>query len=108
LERGHLLAHGSPRELAEKYRAGTQLELEISTSTLDKAISILGEHSSLQVQSIRGNLLQVKGLERAKIPDLIKRLIYADVELYRIQPDEATLEDVYFALHLDNNRERYG
>lgn len=105
LEHGRVLAQGSPRELVDKYRAGTQLEIEISPGMLDKAMAALERIPSLQVQRGADNLLQVTGLTRTGVPDLIKRLIQADVDIYRVQPDEVTLEDVYFALHSDNHME---
>jgi ABC-2 type transport system ATP-binding protein len=81
------------------------LEIEISPGMLDKAMAALERIPSLQVQRGADNLLQVTGLTRTGVPDLIKHLIQADVDIYRVQPDEVTLEDVYFALHSDNHME---
>ena len=43
-------------------------------------------------------MLRVLGTARADVPTLIAALTGAGVQLYRVEPDEASLEDVYFAL----------
>jgi ABC-2 type transport system ATP-binding protein len=43
--------------------------------------------------------LTVTGIGREAIPDLVARLVAAGVRIYRVAPHEPTLEDVYFALH---------
>lgn len=106
LEQGRLLAQGSPGELASRYSAGTHIELEVSETTIQKAISTLEQLPDLHVHRSTVNVLQIAGAEHAGIPGLIKSLVLAGVDLYRVQPDEITLQDVYFALHHDENRER--
>ncbi len=106
LEHGRVLALGSPAELTHKYSAGAQLEMEISKESIGKAIEILEEIPQIHINQTADILLQITGAARTDIPGLIKILTRADVNLYRVQPVEPTLQDVYFALHRNNNMER--
>jgi hypothetical protein len=45
-----------------------------------------------------GRLLAT-GLGEVDVPTLLAELDRAEVRMYAITPDDATLEDVYFALH---------
>ena len=47
----------------------------------------------------RGDALVVGGMDREKVPDLVAALVAAGVRIYRVAPQEPSLEDVYFALH---------
>jgi ABC-2 type transport system ATP-binding protein len=47
----------------------------------------------------RGDALVVGGIDREKVPELVAALVAAGVRIYRVVPQEPSLEDVYFALH---------
>jgi len=42
--------------------------------------------------------ITLHGAGRADVPQLIRAAVQQGLELYRIQPEAPTLEDVYFAL----------
>ena len=44
------------------------------------------------------------GIARDAIPELIGTLSAAGVRIYRVNPREPSLADVYFALHEEANR----
>lgn len=45
----------------------------------------------------------VAGIRRDQIPDILAALIAENIRVYRVEHDEPTLEDVYFALHTPQN-----
>lgn len=106
LEHGRVLAQGSPAELAEKFATRAQFELEVSPATMEAAISVVSQLAGIHHRRIAENRLQLSGAAHHAVPDLIKRLALAGVDIFKVQPDEATLEDVYFALHRGNNQEQ--
>lgn len=96
LERGRLLALGTPTELASAL--GSRLELELSADTLERALTFLKDNGLTFTVEPPDSVL-ITGLERERIPDFIVRLIETGVRIYRVSPQGASLEDVYFALH---------
>ena len=49
------------------------------------------------MQSENGGLA-ISGVARARIPELVAALVSAGVRVYRVAPQEPSLEEVYFAL----------
>ena len=45
-----------------------------------------------------GALIRVHGAAREHVPQLVAALAAAEVPMFRVEPDEPSLEDVYFAL----------
>ena len=101
LEHGRLVAQGTPVELARQYVRRLDLQIETAPEHLDLAVNILSDASSLirgLPRRINGSLtLTVTG--RESIPDLLTLLVNQGVRVYRLAADEPSLEDVYFALH---------
>jgi ABC-2 type transport system ATP-binding protein len=54
-------------------------------------------------RAVEGETLIVTGASRVRIPDVLAALVHAGVRVYRAEPVEPTLEDVYFALHEHRN-----
>ncbi len=101
LEQGRMVAIGAPSELGRKLRQGVRLELETAPAAAERV------HAALQADPAAHEVTRPDDrpvftlalADREQIPQLVARLIAADVPLYRLTPHEATLEDVYFALH---------
>ena len=49
--------------------------------------------------ALEGNVASARVPDREGIPDLLGALVAAGGRIYRLSPQEPTLEDVYFALH---------
>jgi ABC-2 type transport system ATP-binding protein len=100
LEHGKILALGTPAELGRRYAHRQQIEVEVSAESLDVA-----EHALRSMPGITGvthgrnHTLTFSGVTHDRIPDVISGLVSAGVRMYRVTPLEASLEDVYFALH---------
>ena len=101
LEQGRLVALGTPAELAravgpqpapgDRGRAGRP-----APSPEDRSRPIPG---LAETQSRIPDTLVFTGADREAIPELVAALVAAGVRVYRVAPQEAALEDVYFALH---------
>lgn len=99
LEHGRLVALGTPQELAEKVLHRHRLEIEVSPDSEELAIQIMqNQYGLTDIQKTNG-ILNAAGARREDIPALIESLVAAKICLYRVSPQEPSLEDVYFALH---------
>lgn len=103
LEHGRLVALGRPRELARELGQGQQLLLETSPETFEHAARYVDTHASATGADTAGSVLSVSVPNRSDVPTLVAGLVAEGVELYRVELEEPSLEDVYFALH--RNRE---
>lgn len=99
LQNGQLLALGTPDELGRRLGRSQRLEVEVAAEATSQALAILGAIPGITDIHLDGNTLTFTGAEHERIPELIAALTEADVRIYRVMPLETTLEDVYFALH---------
>jgi ABC-2 type transport system ATP-binding protein len=100
MEHGRLMAIGTPAGLARQVGTNTQLEIEVAPESAAQAIGVLNEMTpGREVQQTDGGMLAVSGVDREVIPDLVAALAAAGVRIYQVAPQEPSLEDVYFALH---------
>jgi ABC-2 type transport system ATP-binding protein len=101
MEHGRLVAQGTPSDLAHQYVKRLDVQIETAPEQIEEAIQILSSASSLTrglPHPTNGSLtLTVTG--RDAIPELMKLLVNAGIQVYRLAANEPTLEDVYFALH---------
>jgi ABC-2 type transport system ATP-binding protein len=99
LEHGRLVALGTPAELAHGLGRSLRLEIEVAPDGLDTALKILATAQSI-VNPVQDNgVIGLIGTDREAIPDLVAALAAGGVRIYRITPQEPSLEDIYFALH---------
>jgi ABC-2 type transport system ATP-binding protein len=101
LEHGRLMALGTPAELARSLHQGVRLEIETVPEAVAPGLAVLQAFPDARdvSQLEAAPVLTVALSARDAIPAMISRMVAADVPLYRVTPQEATLEDVYFALH---------
>jgi ABC-2 type transport system ATP-binding protein len=95
LARGRLLALGTPAELIA--RLGRSRRLQIEAEPVGAALEIVAA-AGVSATSQEDGHLAVAGLSREEIPGLVAALAAAGVRIYRMTPEEPSLEDVYFAL----------
>jgi ABC-2 type transport system ATP-binding protein len=98
LEHGKLVALGTPAELARKLGRGQRLELQVERDDEETVLRLLGQAPGVSACRENGTIVAV-GAERPAIPGLVASLASAGVRIYRVAPQEASLEDIYFALH---------
>ncbi len=106
MEHGKLVAIGPPKTLAQDLWKGTRLAIEVATDTAqltcDTAQTFPGIREITQHQDTNDTSLTLISAwlpERDMIPDLLHKLVNGGARIYRITPQEPSLEDVYFALH---------
>jgi ABC-2 type transport system ATP-binding protein len=98
LEHGKLVALGTPAELAGKVGRSQRLELQVARGDEEIALRVLAEAPGVSAHRDNGALVAA-GAQWAAIPGLVTSLASAGVRIYRVAPQEASLEDTYFALH---------
>jgi ABC-2 type transport system ATP-binding protein len=97
MEHGRLVAVGTPEELAHELWQGVRLEVELDGCDPD-ALSLPSQAHDVSWDEAEHSLsLWIP--RREAIPDLVRSLVNAGCRVYRVAPQEPTLEDVYFALH---------
>ena len=104
MEHGRLLAIGTPAELIRQTYKLLSLDLEVAAADLPLALAQLSRYSTLQVQTLNHEQIRMHGIARDAIPELIATLSAAGVHIYRVNPREPSLADVYFALHEEATR----
>lgn len=98
LQHGKLMAVGTPSQLARNFVSEISLKLEIDPTHANLASSILRRFTQ-ESPTLDAAGLAVAGILREQIPDVIAAMVAEGVRVYRVDHDEPTLEDVYFALH---------
>jgi len=107
LARGQVLAVGTTRELAAELNRGHRISVEVDTHDTARAqalFSALPQVSQTENVGDRtaarngATLLILHGVTRADVPAVIAAAMQAGVNLYRVEPVDESLEDVYFAL----------
>ena len=99
LEHGRLVALGTPAELAQKLGRSQRLEIEVAPDGVTAAVGVLKTSLGIADPALENSTLSIVGANREAIPGLVASLVAAGVRIYRVTPQEPSLEDVYFALH---------
>jgi ABC-2 type transport system ATP-binding protein len=103
LEQGQLMAFGPPQSLAQNLSQGVKVQIEFDIDNSDNTIhdiqALLGMHSLIGAD----NALIVWLSSRTSIPDVVNTLVAKGMRILRVDPQEPSLEDVYFALHEVNH-----
>jgi ABC-2 type transport system ATP-binding protein len=102
MEHGRLVVVGTPEELAHELWQGVRLEVELDGCDPD-ALSLPSEAGDVRWDGTARSL-SLWMPQREGIPDLVASLVDAGCRVYRVSPQEPTLEDVYFALHGEADR----
>jgi ABC-2 type transport system ATP-binding protein len=103
MQHGRLAALGTPSELTHQYVRRLDVELEVDALQMDLALETLQKFPQLVmgVPKRENHILTMTLSGRDCIPDLLSLLVQHKVRVYRLAPQEANLEEVYFALNGD-------
>jgi len=101
LEHGRLVASGTPAELTRQYVRRLDVDIEVNEEQVDGALQVLRDLPRLVIsEPVRVNgALTVTLAGHEAIPDVLEALVQQRVRVYRMAAQEANLEQVYFALH---------
>ena len=99
LQQGKVLAQGTPADLSRQYAHRRPIELEVAPESVQAARDTLARLPQITEVEVDRGVLRFSGADYETIPDLIALLSADGVRIYRVTPEEPSLEDVYFALH---------
>lgn len=103
MEHGRLIALGKTEELAREAGLTIGLEIEIEPGQHEAAVHALQARFPAIQTAIQNNHLHLTGTRHDSIPDIIAALVASGIRIYRVMPQDASLEDIYFALHKKGN-----
>jgi len=98
INRGKLLALGSPAELARDLFPGVRLHVKVTQALTDPVQSELRQVEMVEEITMNDMELQIKLRQEAQIPDLVAWLVNRNIRVCSVMPQEISLEDVYFTL----------
>ena len=99
LRRGRLVADGTPAEVADAAALPTSVNVEVDPDHLDAALRVLSARGGLAAEDLGGGRIRVDGLARDGVPALVADLVAAGASVYRVNPEQPSLEDAYVALY---------
>ena len=101
MEHGRLVAMGTPADLTRQFVKRLDVDLEVDPSEIETALSITRELTRLVIDPPKQekDMLSLTLSGREAIPELLSILVQEGLHVYRLAPQEANLEEVYFALH---------
>ncbi len=101
MEHGRLVALGTPSALTRQYVKRLDVDLEIDPVQMDLALETLQKFPQLVISPPKQEkeLLTMTLAGRESIPELLSILVQQGLHVYRLAPQEADLEEVYFALN---------
>lgn len=99
LEHGRILALGTPVELGQQVVKTRRVEIEVDEGSLSAAIQIIKRTENISDLQTENGVISATGVDQQAIPEMISNMVGVGVRIYRVDPQEASLEDVYFALH---------
>jgi ABC-2 type transport system ATP-binding protein len=103
MEHGRLVALGTPSDLTRQYVKRLDVDLEVDPAQIESALQLLQEVPQLVIGSPKQekDILTLTLSGREAIPELLSILVQKGLHVYRLAPQEANLEEVYFAIHGD-------
>lgn len=101
MEQGRLVALGTPLELTRQYVRRLDVDLEVDPCQTELAVKLLQQLTQLVISAPKRekDVLTMTLSGHEAIPEVLSILIQNSVRVYRLAPQEANLEEVYFALH---------
>jgi len=101
MEHGRLVALGTPSDLTRQYVKRLDVDLEVDPAQMELALQTLQQFPQLLIGPPKQekDLLSMTLAGREAIPELLSGLVQRGLRVYRLAPQEANLEEVYFALN---------
>ncbi len=101
LEHGRLVALGTPTELTRQYVRRLDVDVEVAEEQIPIALSVLRSLTQYVLgEPAKPNGALVVTIDKHEsIPVVLASLVQNHIRVYRMAPQEANLEQVYFTLH---------
>ena len=101
LEHGRVVALGTPAELTRQYVRRLEVEVEVDDEQVPTTLDILRSMPQMVLgEPAKPNGALVFTLNKHEsIPEVLAALVQNQIRVYRLAPQDANLEQVYFPLH---------
>jgi ABC-2 type transport system ATP-binding protein len=101
MEHGRLVALGTPSDLTREYVKRLDVDLEVDPLQKDLALQLLQQLPQFVIGPPKQekDILTMTLASWESIPELLSILVQNGLRVYRLAPQEANLEQVYFALN---------
>ncbi len=99
LREGRVVADGTPSEVAGAAALPVRVRIEVDASHAAEALRLARARSNAQAALLDNGLITVEGLTRDAVAGLVAELVAAGASVYRVNPEQPTLEDAYVALY---------
>jgi ABC-2 type transport system ATP-binding protein len=99
LRRGRVVADGTPAQVTDAASIPIGVEIEVDAEHADDALGIAASRATGGAEVIGPGRVRVDGLPRESIPALVAELVAAGASVYRVSPEQVTLEAAYVALY---------
>lgn len=107
MAQGRLLAIGDIYQLSSHLDRGHRVSVEVDAADLPRALQLFTHtppivHVEVASSRLAGRngaaFITLYGVSRRDVPRIIEAALHDGLRLYRVQPEEPSLEEVYFAL----------
>jgi ABC-2 type transport system ATP-binding protein len=98
LNRGRLLAVGSPEELARTLWRGQWVDVELEQAPPPALLAVLPGLAGVVQFQVQGRDLAVQVDGLASVPDLVAALVAHESRILRVNPRQHSLEEIYFEI----------
>lgn len=98
IDRGTLKAVGTPRELARSIWQSLEVEIELRADPAPAVMAALRALPSVKRTSEEAGTLVVELDTEEAIPEVVAAVAATGGRVYRVEPREYTLEDIYFQI----------
>ena len=99
LRRGRVVADGTPAQVTDAASIPIGVEIEVDPDQVENTIRLVGARARGRATTTGPGLVRAEGLAREAIPALIADLVAAGTSVYRVSPEQVTLEAAYVALY---------
>jgi len=99
LRRGRVVADGSPAQVTDAASIPVGVEVEVDVEHAELALRIGAARASGGATAAGPGLVRLEGLARDAVPALVAELVAAGASVYRVSPEQVSLEAAYVALY---------
>lgn len=98
LNAGRILAEGSVQDLSRRLFSAVPVEMELFQEPGPGVLQAVWDITGVMIDSVDGMVITFHVSEREKIPTVIKAVIREGGDIFRISPQDYSLEEIYFTV----------
>ena len=99
LRRGRVVADGTPAQVTDAASIPIGVEIEVDPDHAEDTLRLAAARTAGGATAAGRGLVRVDGLAREAIPALVAELVASGASVYRVNPEQVTLEAAYVALY---------